>query len=225
MATTKDQENKARNNGLGAEKTPAMNIGANGKISIDGKVMREKPGFFKRMWHSMKSGSISKASLANPAVSQFLYETKNHIFGMGLTEDETNKVAQELRTIIDRDQLDMSRYNEQQRDELLRNSKTFRSTMEGKMYLESKFGAHSQREEKARELADKIISEMPQLDIKKPGKMECERFDMGLVFGNHTYGHRPEGFCPAARSGEPGILHGYVKTRFPQSRRGSVCPG
>lgn len=186
MATTKDQENKARNNGLGAEKTPAMNIGANGKISIDGKVMREKPGFFKRMWHSMKSGSISKASLANPAVSQFLYETKNHIFGMGLTEDETNKVAQELRTIIDRDQLDMSRYNEQQRDELLRNSKTFRSTMEGKMYLESKFGAHSQREEKARELADKIISEMPQLDIKKPGKMECERFDMGLVFGNHT---------------------------------------
>ena len=59
---------------------------------------------------------------------------------MGLTEDETNKVAQELRTIIDRDQLDMSRYNEQQRDELLRNSKTFRSTMEGKMYLESKFG-------------------------------------------------------------------------------------
>ena len=54
------------------------------------------------------------------------------------------------------------------------------------MYLESKFGAHSQREEKARELADKIISEMPQLDIKKPGKMECERFDMGLVFGNHT---------------------------------------
>ena len=77
-----------------------MNIGANGKISIDGKVMREKPGFFKRMWHSMKSGSISKASLANPAVSQFLYETKNHIFGMGLTEDETNKVAQELRTII-----------------------------------------------------------------------------------------------------------------------------
>lgn len=146
MATTKDQENKARNNGLGAEKTPAMNIGANGKISIDGKVMREKPGFFKRMWHSMKSGSISKASLANPAVSQFLYETKNHIFGMGLTEDETNKVAQELRTIIDRDQLDMSRYNEQQRDELLRNSKTFRSTMEGKMYLESKFGAHSQRE-------------------------------------------------------------------------------
>ena len=172
MATTKDQENKARNNGLGAEKTPAMNIGANGKISIDGKVMREKPGFFKRMWHSMKSGSISKASLANPAVSQFLYETKNHIFGMGLTEDETNKVAQELRTIIDRDQLDMSRYNEQQRDELLRNSKTFRSTMEGKMYLESKFGAHSQREEKAREMADKIISEMPQLDIKKPGKME-----------------------------------------------------
>ena len=49
MATTKDQENKARNNGLGAEKTPAMNIGANGKISIEGKVMREKPGFFKRM--------------------------------------------------------------------------------------------------------------------------------------------------------------------------------
>ena len=97
------------------------------------------------------------------------------------------------------------------------------------MYLESKFGAHSQREEKARELADKIISEMPQLDIKKPGKMECERFDMGLVFGNHTSWERmvidPEGFCPAARSGEPGILHGYVKTRFPQSRRGSVCPG
>lgn len=186
MATTKEQENEVRNNGLGAEKTPAKNIGANGKISIDGKVMREKPGFFKRMWHSMKSGSISKDSLANPAVSQFLYETKNHIFGMGLTEDETNKVAQELRTVIDRDQLDMSRYNEKQRDELLRNSKTFRSTMEGKMYLESKFGAHSQREEKARELTDKIISEMPQLDIKKPGKMECEQFDIGLAFGNHT---------------------------------------
>ena len=50
MATTKDQENKARNNGLGAEKTPAMNIGANGKISIDG-VLQENVAFDEKREH------------------------------------------------------------------------------------------------------------------------------------------------------------------------------
>lgn len=158
-------------------------VGENGKISIDGKILREKPGFFKRFIYSQQTALANKMTYTDPALSHFLYETRKYAYSLGLSKEECGKVSQEIGAIIKREDIEIAAITNEKRDMLFRGSATFRGTAEGQAYLDSKFGLHSQQEMKARELADKIITDMPELNIKTPGKTERSSFDMGIVLG------------------------------------------
>lgn len=178
MKTEHNSKNNVSQNG-----TPVNDRYDNGKISVDGKQMREKPGFFKRIWHSMRTGGLDKQTLFDPAMKQLSYNADLLAFGLGLSPEEAHAVGSEVAEHAKLNGIDPSNLTQQKLDALLRGSKTFCGTNEGLAYIEEKFGFHSQQELKARELADRIITEMPQLNIKTPSKFERDNFDFGLVIG------------------------------------------
>lgn len=165
------------------QKDVLKQTGGNGKIAVDGKVLREKPGFFKRLFHNMGAGTTSKETYTDPNYSQIRYEADKFAFRQGLSSEEAKQVGNEVAEVAKREGVKWTEMTPDKMDSLLRQSTTFSGTNEGLAYLDSKFGLHSQQELKARELADKIISEMPELDIQRPGKAARDTFDMGLTFG------------------------------------------
>ncbi len=181
--TTEYNQGQTEAEQLGVSHATNKVVGENGKISINGKILREKPGFFKRFIYSQQTALANKMTYTAPALSQFLYEMRKYAYSLGLSKEECGKVSQEIGAIIKREDIEIAAITDEKRDMLFRSSATFRGTAEGQAYLDSKFGLHSQQELKARELADKIITDMPELNIKTPGETERSSFDMGIVLG------------------------------------------
>lgn len=163
--------------------TNEQKISENGKITDGGRQMREAPGFFKRIFHSMGAGVIGKGDFTDPIFKQIAYRADTFAFSMGLSKEEAAQVGVEVASAAKQNGEKDYLLPSEALDEYLRRSETFCTTPEGKAYIDKRFGLHSVEELKARELANRIIADMPQLDIKVPGKLERDNFDMGLLLG------------------------------------------
>lgn len=188
MATEQSNHDINRT-GMQTEAVPVVeNIpNSNGKISIDGKVMREEPGFLKRMWHNMGISLISKKHFTDPIYKQIATQADSFVYSLGLSKDEARQVGVEVAEQAKMNGIkDPYGISGDKMDVLLRSSKTFCSTNEGLSYIDNKFGLHSRQELRARELAAKLKSEMPELNIKLPSKTAQSNFDFGLVLGTSS---------------------------------------